>query len=140
MDQEGRAELDRLPYTPSFARSAPAAFCLPTPDVDDTDYKRILEIFRSTTCAYFCYNGGNDSPWTLATRSRSMKKVGYECRVMGVPKTIDNDLFGTDHCPELCLGCKIYPRPPSWKLPATRACINVGQITVISAWVVTPAG
>ena len=28
-----------------------------------------------------------------------MQKVGYECRVMGVPKTIDNDLFGTDHCP-----------------------------------------
>ena len=28
-----------------------------------------------------------------------MEKVGYECRVMGVPKTIDNDLFGTDHCP-----------------------------------------
>ena len=28
-----------------------------------------------------------------------MQSVGYECRVMGVPKTIDNDLFGTDHCP-----------------------------------------
>ena len=28
-----------------------------------------------------------------------MQKVGYECRVMGVPKTIDNDLWGTDHCP-----------------------------------------
>jgi 6-phosphofructokinase 1 len=28
-----------------------------------------------------------------------MQKVGYDCRVMGVPKTIDNDLFGTDHCP-----------------------------------------
>ena len=31
--------------------------------------------------------------------SKYMQKVGYECRVMGVPKTIDNDLFGTDHCP-----------------------------------------
>ena len=31
--------------------------------------------------------------------SRYMEKVGYKCRVMGVPKTIDNDLVGTDHCP-----------------------------------------
>ena len=42
-------------------RSAPAAIRLPTPDVDDTDYKRILEIFKKYDVRYFCYNGGNDS-------------------------------------------------------------------------------
>ena len=41
----------------------------------------------------------NDSMDTCNKISKYMQKVGYECRVMGVPKTIDNDLFGTDHCP-----------------------------------------
>lgn len=35
-----------------------------------------------------------------------MKSVGYDCRVMGVPKTIDNDLFGTDHCPGFASAAK----------------------------------
>ncbi|MDE6935177.1 MAG: diphosphate--fructose-6-phosphate 1-phosphotransferase, partial [Oscillospiraceae bacterium] len=38
--------------------------------------------------------------------SKYMQKVGYECRVMGVPKTIDNDLFGTDHCPGFASAAK----------------------------------
>ena len=38
--------------------------------------------------------------------SRYMKQVGYECRVFGVPKTIDNDLFGTDHCPGFASAAK----------------------------------
>ena len=69
------------------------------PDKDDTDYKRILEIFKKYDVRYFFYNGGNDSMDTCDKISRFMEKSGYECRVMGVPKTIDNDLYGTDHCP-----------------------------------------
>ena len=38
--------------------------------------------------------------------SKYMQSVGYECRVMGVPKTIDNDLFGTDHCPGFASAAK----------------------------------
>ena len=67
--------------------------------MDDTDYKRILEVFKKHDVRYFFYNGGNDSMDTCNKISKYMQKVGYECRVMGVPKTIDNDLFGTDHCP-----------------------------------------
>ena len=69
------------------------------PDEDDTDYKRILEVFKKHDVRYFFYNGGNDSMDTCNKISKYMQKVGYECRVMGVPKTIDNDLYGTDHCP-----------------------------------------
>ena len=97
MDAEDRAELDRLPYTPSSALGS-CRYKIADPDVDDTDYKRILEIFKKYDVRYFCYNGGNDSMDTCNI-SKYMKKVGYDCRVMGVPKTIDNDLFGTDHCP-----------------------------------------
>ena len=98
MDAEDRAELDRLPYTPSSALGS-CRYKIADPDVDDTDYKRILEIFKKYDVRYFCYNGGNDSMDTCNKISKYMNKVGYECRVMGVPKTIDNDLFGTDHCP-----------------------------------------
>ena len=105
MDQEDRAELDRLPYTPSSALGS-CRYKIADPDVDDTDYKRILEIFKKYDVRYFCYNGGNDSMDTCNKISKYMKKVGYECRVMGVPKTIDNDLFGTDHCPGFASAAK----------------------------------
>ena len=76
------------------------------PDVDDTDYKRILEIFKKYDIRYFFYNGGNDSMDTCNKVSKYMMKSGYECRVMGIPKTIDNDLFGTDHCPGFASAAK----------------------------------
>ena len=98
MDEEDKSELDRLLYTPSSALGS-CRYKMADPDKDDTDYKRILEIFKKYDVRYFCYNGGNDSMDTCNRISKYMKKVGYECRVMGVPKTIDNDLFGTDHCP-----------------------------------------
>ena len=55
---------------------------------------------------YFFYNGGNDSMDTCNKISKYMQKVGYECRIMGVPKTIDNDLNGTDHCPGFASAAK----------------------------------
>ena len=98
MDQEDRAELDRLPYTPSSALGS-CRYKIADPDVDDTDYKRILEIFKKYDVRYFCYNGGNDSMDTCNKINQYMQSVDYECRVMGVPKTIDNDLMVTDHTP-----------------------------------------
>ena len=98
IDQEDPAELALLPYTPSSAMGS-VRYKLKDPEVDDTDYKRILEIFKKYNVRYFFYNGGNDSMDTCSKVSRYMKSVGYECNVIGVPKTIDNDLYGTDHCP-----------------------------------------
>ncbi|MCI8474566.1 MAG: 6-phosphofructokinase, partial [Oscillospiraceae bacterium] len=66
----------------------------------------ILEIFKKHNVRYFFYNGGNDSMDTCNKISKYMQKVGYECRVMGVPKTIDNDLNGTDHCPGFASAAK----------------------------------
>ena len=105
MGQEDPAELDLLQYTPSSALGS-CRYKLADPDKDDTDYKRILEIFQTYDVRYFFYNGGNDSMDTCNKISKYMQKVGYECRVMGVPKTIDNDLFGTDHCPGFASAAK----------------------------------
>ncbi len=105
MGQEDAHELELLKNTPSSALGS-CRYKMADPDVDDTDYKRILEIFKKYNVRYFFYNGGNDSMDTCNKISKYMQKVGYACRVMGVPKTIDNDLFGTDHCPGFASAAK----------------------------------
>ena len=105
MSKEDPKELELLKYTPSSALGS-CRYKIADPDVDDTDYKRILEIFKKYDVRYFFYNGGNDSMDTCNKISKYMQKVCYECRVMGVPKTIDNDLFGTDHCPGFASAAK----------------------------------
>ncbi|MBS7219540.1 MAG: 6-phosphofructokinase [Oscillospiraceae bacterium] len=105
MGQEDSAELDLLKFTPSSALGS-CRYKLADPEVDDSDYQRILEVFKKYDVRYFFYNGGNDSMDTCNKISKYMQKVGYECRIMGVPKTIDNDLNGTDHCPGFASAAK----------------------------------
>ena len=105
MDEEDPTELKLLLNTPSSELGS-CRYKIADPEKDDTDYKRILEIFKKYNVRYFFYNGGNDSMDTCNKISRYMESVGYECRVMGVPKTIDNDLFGTDHCPGFASAAK----------------------------------
>ena len=98
MDEEPENELDFLPHTPAAAFGS-CRYKLKDPFEDDSDCKKILETFRKYNIRYFCYNGGNDSMDTCNKISKYFQRVGYECRVIGVPKTIDNDIYGTDHCP-----------------------------------------
>ncbi len=96
--QEDPKELDLLKTTPSSALGS-VRYKLKDVMDDESDYKRMLDVFQKYNIRYFFYNGGNDSMDTCNKISKYMQKSGYECRVMGVPKTIDNDLWGTDHCP-----------------------------------------
>lgn len=98
MNKEDPEELEFLIHTPSSELGS-CRYKMKDPDEDDTDYKRILEIFKKYDVRYFFYNGGNDSMDTCNKISKYLKQVDYDCRVIGVPKTIDNDLYGTDHCP-----------------------------------------
>lgn len=98
MGEEEDYELKLLLNTPA-AEFGSCRYKIKDFEEDDTDYKRILEIFEKYDVRYFFYNGGNDSMDTCDKISRYMDKVGYDCRIIGVPKTIDNDLYGTDHCP-----------------------------------------
>ena len=129
MNMEDPAELDLLQYTPSSALGS-CRYKLADPDVDDTDYKRILEIFRKYDVRYFFYNGGNDSMDTCNKISKYMQKVGYECRVMGIPKTIDNDLFGTDHCPGYASAAK-YIATSCMEVWQDAHVYDTGMVTVI---------
>ncbi len=72
---------------------------LPPVGSDDAFYEELIRIFRKYDIRYFFYIGGNDSMDTVAKLSAYTKEHDYEMVVLGVPKTIDNDLMGTDHTP-----------------------------------------
>ncbi len=93
------------PQTIADLRRTPAAaigscrFKLGDLERDLAKYQRLLAVFRAHDIRYFFYIGGNDSMDTADKINRLAQREGFELRVVGVPKTIDNDLVGTDHCP-----------------------------------------
>ena len=90
---EDPATIDLLCKTPSSALLS----C--RHKVTTEDYDRILKVFEAHNIRYFFYIGGNDSMDTADRVGRLAAEAGYALRCMGVPKTIDNDLAYTDHCP-----------------------------------------
>jgi len=65
----------------------------------DNDIEQLVEIFEREGIRNFFYIGGNDSAETANLVSEGAKKIGYEMKAFHIPKTIDNDLLETDHCP-----------------------------------------
>lgn len=65
----------------------------------DADFQRVLEVFKAHNIRYFFYIGGNDSQDTADRISKLAASSGWEMRVIGIPKTVDNDLVTTDHTP-----------------------------------------
>ena len=98
LGKEDPAEIDRLRRTPSAALGS-CRHKLKDLDSSREDYERILEVFRAHDIRYFFYIGGNDSMDTAAKLGRLARQEDYEMIAVGVPKTIDNDLACTDHCP-----------------------------------------
>ena len=68
------------------------------PNAEQT-YEKLIAFFKKYNIRYFFYIGGNDSMDTVAKLSAYTAAHDYEMRIMGVPKTIDNDVMGTDHTP-----------------------------------------
>jgi len=96
LGREGKAALDLMRRSPAAAVGS----CRYKLDPQDPrDYERILEVFRAHGVRYFFYIGGNDSMDTADKVDKLARESGYELRVVGVPKTVDNDLACTDHCP-----------------------------------------
>jgi 6-phosphofructokinase len=69
------------------------------PEQAAKEMDRLFEVFQAHSIRYFFYLGGNDSQDTANKIHQEAVKRNYEMRVIGVPKTIDNDLPHTDHCP-----------------------------------------
>ena len=144
MSQEDPAQLDLLQFTPSSALGS-CRYKLADPDVDDTDYQRILEIFKKYDVRYFFYNGGNDSMDTCNKISKYMQRVGYPCNIIGVPKTIDNDLDGTDHCPGYASAAK-YIATSCMELYQDARVYDTGTVVIVeimgrhAGWLAGAAG
>ncbi len=82
---------------------------LPDPDKDPAFFENLIEIFKKHDIRYFFYIGGNDSMDTVAKLTKYLKTCDYEMRCVGIPKTIDNDLVGTDHTPGFGSAAKYIP-------------------------------
>ena len=94
----GGKDLDVLEQTPAAALGSCRKKMKPA-DQDPATYEKLFEIFKKYDIRYFFYIGGNDSMDTVLKLSRYAAEHEYEMRVIGVPKTIDNDLAVTDHTP-----------------------------------------
>ncbi len=96
--QEDPEEIALLKSTPAAALGS-IRRKLSSPEEDDREYERILAVFAAHDIHYFFYIGGNDSMDTVNKVSSYAASKGYPLHSIGVPKTVDNDLPGTDHCP-----------------------------------------
>ena len=92
------SELETLEATPAAALGS-CRKKMKSPEQDPETYARLVEIFKKYNIRYFFYIGGNDSMDTVLKLSQYAASHEYDIKVVGVPKTIDNDLTVTDHTP-----------------------------------------
>ncbi len=93
LTRESSETVERLRCTPSSALGSCRR------KLDSRDLERVLDVFKAHDIRYFLYTGGNDSMDTANKISKMATESGYEMGVLGIPKTVDNDLVETDHCP-----------------------------------------
>jgi 6-phosphofructokinase 1 len=93
LSQATTHNLEMVAHTPSSGLGS-------TRDKPDEEYcAKIFQVLRAHSVRYFYYAGGNDSADTCRIVNENANRAGYELRVIHIPKTIDNDLRVTDHCP-----------------------------------------
>ena len=86
-------QIELLPSTPSSAIGSCRR------KLSEEDYPQLLAVLKKYNIGYFFYNGGNDSMDTCYKIEQLALKSSYDLVSVGIPKTIDNDLDKTDHCP-----------------------------------------
>ncbi|MCT4663424.1 MAG: 6-phosphofructokinase [Tissierellales bacterium] len=95
---EEDCEIEKLRTSPASALGS-CRYKLNHYEETDCDYNKIFEVFEALDIGYFFYVGGNDSMDTVDQLSKYAKEINSNIRILGIPKTIDNDLPETDHCP-----------------------------------------
>ncbi len=104
-------------------------FKLPT-DISDPVYDNLFAILEKYNIGYFFYIGGNDSMDTVMKLSAYAKAHGKDCKFVGVPKTIDNDLPDTDHTPGFGSAAK-YIAATVREISADSHVYNVHSVTIV---------
>jgi len=97
--------IDSLRTTPGAALGS-CRYRLNSCSKSSKDLEKIIEICRKYNLRYFFYIGGNDSMDTANKVNEAAKRMDYQLKVIGIPKTIDNDLVSTDHCPGFASAAK----------------------------------
>jgi 6-phosphofructokinase 1 len=95
---EKASVIEALKRTPAAAMGS-CRYKLKSLDQAQSDFDRVLDVFKAHDIHYFFYAGGNDSMDTADKVNKLAAQRGYELVCIGIPKTIDNDLAYTDHCP-----------------------------------------
>ncbi len=96
--KESTAAVRALRHTPGAAFGS-CRYKLKSLEEDRAKFERLVEVLRAHDIGWFFYNGGNDSADTAWKLSQISAHMDYPLAAIGVPKTIDNDLVGTDCCP-----------------------------------------
>jgi 6-phosphofructokinase 1 len=96
--KESAAAIKALRHTPGGAFGS-CRFKLKSLEQDRARYERLIAVLKAHDIRWFLYNGGNDSADTSLKISQIARELGYPVNVVGVPKTVDNDLAVTDCCP-----------------------------------------
>lgn len=97
-NDEKENKLRLLSHTPASALGS-CRKKLPAPEGNEGFYENLISLFKKYDIRYFFYIGGNDSMDTVAKLTKYTANCNYDIKVIGVPKTIDNDLCATDHTP-----------------------------------------
>lgn len=131
-------DMELLRQTPSTVLGS-CRYKLPDWQEDDAVYQQIVHCLKRRQIGAFFYIGGNDSMDTVQKLSSYFREKKLNIKVIGIPKTIDNDLCITDHTPASAL------RQSTWQPPCRRSC-GTAQSTACPpspswrSWVDTPAG
>lgn len=91
-------KLKNLKFTPSSALGS-CRYKMKDYNIDNSEYEKLFSIFKEYNIKAFFYIGGNDSMDTVRALSEYTKLHNIDVLVLGIPKTIDNDLMETDHTP-----------------------------------------
>jgi len=98
ISSESAEAIEGLKQTPAAAIGS-CRYKLKSIEESKADFERVLDVFKAHDIRYFFYAGGNDSMDTADKVNKLAADAGYELVCMGIPKTVDNDLAFTDHCP-----------------------------------------
>ncbi len=105
-------------------------FKLPDYSEDEAIYRQIFDAFETMNVSAFFYIGGNDSMDTVLKLSEYGEKTGSSIRILGIPKTVDNDLMATDHTPGFGSAAK-YIAASMLEIAHDTYIYNIKSVTIV---------
>ncbi len=115
--QQGETSLQKVARAPASALGSSRQ------EVSLQDMRNTMDVLRSHDVRYFFYTGGNGSMATAHQLQTLANEIGYQLQIIGIPKTIDNDLMGTDHTPGYASAARFFALAArdigadNWSLP-----------------------